>query len=200
MARRGVADLHGNTPDRAEVVLLLIDVVNAMDFPGAQLLLARAEPAARRLAALKARCRRRGIPSVYVNDNFGRWRSHFEGLVTHAMGSPGRKVVQHLLPEPDDYFVLKPKNSGFFETTLHLLLTHIQARHLILAGFTADNCVMFTAHDAYLRNYRLWIPSDCTASLRPESARYALRHAQRVLGADIRPSSHRRLVFARRAD
>ncbi len=190
--------LSGNAPDRADAVLLLVDVINALDFPGASLFLPAATRTARRMAALKARCMARGIPTIYVNDNFGRWRSHFEAIVSNAMASHAQAAVRQVLPGPDDYFVLKPKNSGFYETTLHLLLGHIGARQLILAGFMADNCVTFTAHDAYLRGYGLWIPSDCTASMRPESTRAALHQAQRVLGADVRASTKRRLPSARR--
>lgn len=194
------ASLHGNAPDKSGVVLLLVDVINALAFPGAELFLPEAERTARRLATLKARCVQRGIPAVYVNDNFGRWRSNFGAITENAMASHAQRVVRHVLPGPEDYFVLKPKNSGFYETTLHLLLQHIGARQLILTGFMADNCISFTADDAYLRGYELWIPSDCTASMRKESTKAALLHAGRVLGADVRGSKRRLPVRRPRAE
>lgn len=147
-------------------------------------------PGAKRIAALKQRCRRAGIPAVYVNDNFGKWRSDFKKLVSHCLNdrTRGRQVVELLKPERDDYFVLKPKHSGFFSTTLDLLLEHLGAQTLILTGFTGDICILFTANDAFMRDYRLVIPSDCVVSERETGNRRALKFMQRILEADIRPS------------
>ena len=158
-------DLHGNAPDEAPIVLLLIDVINDLEFDGGEALLAAALPMAERLAALKRRARAAGIPAIYVNDNFGRWRSDFRTLLNHCRrdGVRGRPVVERLLPESDDYFVLKPKHSGFFSTTLDTLLEYLRASTLILTGLTADNCVLFTASDAYLRDFQLVVPPDCVA-------------------------------------
>jgi nicotinamidase-related amidase len=184
-------DLHGNAPDQAPVVLLLIDVINDLEFEGGETLLAHALPMAERLAALKRRLRAASIPAVYVNDNFGRWRSDFRTLLAHCQrdGVRGKPVVERLLPEDDDYFVLKPKHSGFFSTTLDLLLEYLHADTLILTGLTADNCVLFTASDAYLRDFQLVVPPDCVASMEPAYTRQALDHMRRVLKADLTPST-----------
>jgi nicotinamidase-related amidase len=180
-------DLHGNAPDEAPVVLLLIDVINDLEFEGGEALLAQALPMAERLAALKRRARAAGIPAVYVNDNFGRWRSDLRALLAHCRhdGVRGRALIEQLVPEPDDYFVLKPKHSGFFSTALELLLEHLRAHTLILTGLTADNCVLFTASDAYLRDYHLIVPEDCVAAIDPRHTRQALEHMRRVLKAEV---------------
>jgi nicotinamidase-related amidase len=184
------SDLHGNAPDNARVALLLIDVINDLEFEGGAELLQHALPAAKRIAALKRRCRRAGIPAVYVNDNFGKWRSDFKKLVSHCLNdnTRGQKVVELLKPERDDYFVLKPKHSGFFSTTLDLLLEHFGAQTLILTGFTGDICILFTANDAFMRDYRLIIPSDCVVSENEKENQRALKFMQRVLEADISAS------------
>src|SRR5689334_7207116 len=124
MARKSNRDLHGNAPDKASVALLLIDMINALDFADGKIILKQALPAARRIARLKKRCRRAGIPAIYVNDNFGRWRSDFKNLLKHCLSRkvPGRSLAQLLPPETEDYFVLKPKHSGFFASTLSTLL------------------------------------------------------------------------------
>lgn len=185
------SDLHGNAPDHSPVVLLLIDVINDLDFPGGEELLPFATEMAANLAAFKERCRDAGISCVYVNDNFGRWRSDFNVQVSRCSRpeARGREIVRQLLPDPEDYFVLKPKNSGFFSTTLELLLNYLQAKRLILTGLTGNNCVLFTAHDAYLRDYRLLIPSDCIASPSEADNQYALQQMRSVLKADVRDSS-----------
>ena len=190
-SRRGSPDLHGSAPDDARAVLLIIDMINAFDFKGAGRMLARARAAARAIRALKRRAKSAGIPAVYVNDNFGRWRSDFRTLLKHVMkrGSPGRTVAELLVPEEEDYFVLKPKHSGFQFSALDVLLDHLGARTLILSGVAGDFCVLFTAHDAYMRDYRLVVPCDCIASLEPSDDRYALAHMAKVTKADVRPST-----------
>jgi nicotinamidase-related amidase len=184
-------DLHGNVPDQAEVALLLIDVINDLEFPGSEPLIDQVMPIAQHIAALKRRARQAGIPVIYVNDNFGKWRSDFGKLITHCLedGVRGRPLVQLLLPDEQDYFVLKPKHSGFFSTTLDTLLAYLQTKTLMLAGVAGNICVLFTAHDAYMRDFHLIIPSDCIASNTPAENHYALQHMRDVLQADIRPSS-----------
>jgi nicotinamidase-related amidase len=101
----------------------------------------------------------------------------------------GRPLVERLTPEADDYFVLKPKHSGFFSTTLDTLLAYLRARTLILTGLTADNCVLFTASDAYLRDFDVIVPPDCVASIDPRHTRQALDHMHRVLKAELTDST-----------
>ena len=192
-------DLHGSAPDSSPVALLLIDVINDLEFEGGEKLLRHALPAARRIAAFKERCVDTGIPAIYVNDNFGKWRSDFKKLISHCLddNTRGREIVELLKPERDDYFVLKPKHSGFYSTTLDLLLKHLGAETLMLAGFTADICILFTANDAYMRDYHLVIPEDCLASQDEAENQRALKFMERVLKADIRPSTKIDLTVTR---
>ena len=184
-------DLHGNAPDKAEVALLLIDVINDLDFPGGEQLLRYVLPMARRLAALKERAKRSAIPVIYVNDNFGRWRSNFNTQVEHCLrdGVRGRPIVEILRPEEDDYFVLKPKHSGFFSTTLDILLNYLEVQKVVLTGVAGNICVLFTANDAYMRDFHLAVPCDCVASNTEEENSNALEQMKKFLKADIRPST-----------
>jgi nicotinamidase-related amidase len=183
-------DLHGMVPDAAPVALLLIDVINAMEFEGGDELARAALPAARRLAELRQRARALGIPVIYANDNFGRWRSDFREVVEHALDDvPGRPIAQLLRPDEDDYFVLKPKHSAFYATTLDVLLRYLGARHLVMGGFSGDVCVLFTAGDAYMRDLHVHVPSDCIASVHEEENRRALAYMRRVLEVRTAPST-----------
>lgn len=184
-------DLHGNAPDKCPVAILLIDLINDMEFREGEELLRYALPAAKCIAELKARAKRAGIPAIYVNDNFGRWRSNFAAQVEHCLndGVRGRPVVELLRPADDDYFVLKPKHSGFFSTSLDILLEYLGATTLIIAGIAANICVLFTANDAYMRDFSLLVPADCVASNTEEDNGHALNQMQKVLKADIRPST-----------
>jgi nicotinamidase-related amidase len=183
-------DPLGAAPEKSETVLLLVDVINAFDFPRGDRLLKFAEPAARKIAALKKKLRTRGIPSIYVNDNFGRWRSDFRQQVAHCISesSRGSTVARELIPEEDDFFVLKPKHSGFYSTSLDLLLRYLGARRLIITGFAADICVLFTANDAYMRDYEIAVPVDCVAAETADAKRRACAQMKRFLRADISTS------------
>ena len=184
-------DLHGNAPDNSTVALLLIDVINDLEFEGGELLAKQAVTAAKKIASLKQRAKLAGIPAIYVNDNFGKWRSDFKKLVAHVIedDTRGKEIAESLRPETDDYFVLKPKQSGFFATSLDILLKHLGAETLILAGLTGDICILFTASDAHLRDYHLVIPNDCVVSQSEKENARVLGYMQRVLDADISASS-----------
>jgi nicotinamidase-related amidase len=184
-------DLHGNAPDQSTVALLLIDVINDLEFDGGEDTLEHAVPMARATAELKKKAKAAGIPAVYVNDNYGRWQSNFDKTVEHVRdgGVRGRPLAEILAPEEDDYFVLKPKHSGFFSTTLDTLLDYLGARTLILTGIAADICVLFTANDAYMRDFLLVVPEDCVASRSPEATGRALDLMRTGLKADTTPST-----------
>jgi nicotinamidase-related amidase len=183
--------LHGNAPDKANVAILLIDVINDLEFPEGEKLLEHAVPMAQAIAALKQRAKEARVPVVYVNDNFGRWQSNFNSQVKHCLhdGVRGKPVVELLRPGDDDYFVLKPKHSGFFSTALDVLLRYLEVKTLVLTGIAANICVFFTANDAYMRDFHLVVPQDCVASNTQEENRLALSQMEKVLKADIRPSS-----------
>ena len=146
--------------------LLLIDVINDLAFEGSAALVSQAEPMASRLATLKRRASAAGVPTIYINDNFGQWRSDFRKTVAlcTSRSSPGRRVSLRLKPTVRDYFVLKPKHSGFFDTTLDTLLETLRIRRVILTGIAGNICVLFTANDAYMRELKIFAPADCIVS------------------------------------
>jgi isochorismate hydrolase len=148
-----IYDMLNDEPARSPVALLVIDVVNDFDFPEAKQLLEFAVPMAHKVAELKERVQDAGIPVIYVNDNFGRWQVDFESQVEQCRQGPGKMIVELLRPDARDYFVLKPKHSGFYSTSLDVLLEFLGTKTLILTGIAADICVLFTANDAYMRGY-----------------------------------------------
>ncbi len=183
-------DLHGSAPDKCETALLLIDVINDLDFPEADQMLGDARVMARNIRRLKQRARKAGVPVIYVNDNFGKWQSDWRRTVEHCSSGKvrGRELVRLLKPAKDDYFVLKPKHSGFFSTTLETLLRYLESKTLILTGIAGNFCVLFTANDAYMRDYELLIPEDCCVSNTPRENEEALALMRKFLKADTRPS------------
>jgi nicotinamidase-related amidase len=184
-------DLHGAAPDKSAVALLLIDWINDLEFDSGAKLLPHALKAAKATAALRKRAKEAGVPVIYCNDNFGRWRSDFRATLEHVLkdGVRGQPVAELLAPDEHDYFVLKPKHSGFHSTTLEVLLAHLDARTLILTGIAGNFCVLFTAQDAYMRDFKLVAPRDCIASEDEADNRYALEHMAKTCKADTGPSS-----------
>ena len=192
------SDLHGSAPDKSDTALLIIDVINDLDFPEANQLMRYAPAMARKIAKLKERAKNAGMPVIYVNDNFGRWQSDFRKLVEHCRQGKARQIVDLLRPDEDDYFVLKPKHSGFFSSTLETLLRYLGARTLVLTGIAGNYCVLFTANDAYMRDYELIIPRDCTVSNTKRENDQALALMKNYLKADTRTSAKIRLRKTRR--
>lgn len=175
--------------------LLLIDVINHFEFPDGDRILRQAMPIAPRIARLKARAREAGIPTIYVNDNFGHWRSEASKLIEYCTreGAPGRKFVEQLRPDPEDYFVLKPMHSAFYQTPLELLLRKLGATTLILCGLATNSCVVCTAHDARMRNFRLVVPSDCTAARSKREHEQAIAHIASMADANTSRSGSLKL-------
>jgi nicotinamidase-related amidase len=140
-------------------------------------------PAAKKLAKLARRARNAGVPVIYVNDNFGKWRSDFRQQLGHVLddGVRGEPIAKLLRPDDEDYFVLKAKHSGFYHTQLDLLVNYLKVRTVVIAGFTTDICVLFTASDAYLRDLEIVVPPDCSAADSVEHHEAALQHMERVL-------------------
>ena len=184
-------DLHGMVPDKSPTALLLLDVINDLEFEGAEQLMPHALKMADNLAALIERARKAKIPVIYVNDNYGRWQSDFNKLIDRCLEEDvrGKPIVERLRPQEKDYFVLKPKHSGFFSTTLDVLLDYLGANRLIICGLAGNICVLFTANDAYMRDFEVYVPEDCVASNTEEINRAAIEQIRDVLKAHIEPSA-----------
>lgn len=178
--------IRGRRPGWA---LLLIDWINDFAFEGAESLIEAARPAAKAAARLKARAVEAGVPCIYVNDNFGRWRSSFQDMITHCKEhSCGADVFADLLPQERDYFILKPRHSAFFHTPLELLLDDLEVGTVVLTGLAGNICVLFTAHDAHMRDFRVVVAGDATASNSVAQNDFALQELVDVVRADVQPA------------
>jgi nicotinamidase-related amidase len=182
-----------------QTALLIIDLVSDFRFEDGKRIARAALPAARRVSRLRQRANRAGVPNLFVNDNFGRWKSDFRQLVERcaAPHCPGAPIVELLAPGGDDFFVLKPTHAGFFGTPLDRLLAKLGSKTVILTGISAHQCVLFTANEAYLRDFRLVVPRDCIASKTERQRQFAIDYFASVLHADVRASTGIR--FARGA-
>jgi nicotinamidase-related amidase len=181
---------------KAHTVLLLVDTINAFDFPGGAAFARKALRVARAIVKLRDRADRAGVPVIYVNDNLGRWRSDIDALIASCCRpeKPGAPIVSLLKPRKTDYVILKATLSGFYDTALDTMLRLGEVRTVILTGFAADNCVLFTAADAYMREYKVIVPRDCVGAKTSEARTHALRAMRELFGANTAPSSRIRLT------
>lgn len=170
-------------------VLLLVDFINPLNFPGSEPLAPRAVDAARCVADLKTRLTQEGVATIYANDNYGVWQSDFHSLVASCLGrnGPAGEIARLLYPQAGDLTILKPRHSAFFASPLELLLTEMQARDLVICGLATDMCVQLTAGDAFLREFGLWVPSDCSAAETQEGHDTAMAYMSAVLKCDVTP-------------
>ena len=182
-----------NTEDlpKSRSVLLLIDFINPLDFPGAEDLAEPAVEAAQATSALKTALRKAGVPAIYANDNYGGWQSDFQTLVERCAAGRGAsaEMARLLRPQSGDLTILKPRHSAFLGSPLDLLLTRMHAREIIITGLATDICVQLTAMDGFLREYQQKVPADCTAAESPEYKKQSLAYMERVLKCDVSPSA-----------
>ncbi len=174
---------------RGNTALVILDMITDMDFRGAEAMLRDTAAAADAILKLRGAADKARLPVIYVNDNYGEWHSERYRLVERAMAADGaREFVAKLAPRDGDYFVIKPQFSGFYATNLPVLLPKLGVDRLVLTGVAADICVMFTAADAHMRDYHLWIPEDAVAAETRERRRWALEIMRQSMGAEVRPT------------
>ena len=180
-----------NVRHKSRVALLLIDVINHFEFPEGEDILRRALAIAPPLVRLKERAREAGVPTIYVNDNFGQWRSDARKLLQYCLRpeAPGLHFVEQLQPDDDDYFILKPMHSAFYQTPLDLLLKELGASTIILSGLATNSCILCTAHDAYMRHLKVIVAGDCCAARSAREHKQALEHISAMADAKVVASS-----------
>ena len=180
-----------NVRRNSRIALLLVDVINHFEFPDGKEVLQRALAIAPPLARLKKRVREAGIPTIYVNDTFGQWRSDTRKLLQYCLRpeAPGLHFVEQLQPDDEDYFILKPMHSAFYQTPLEVLLQELGASSLILTGLATNSCILCTAHDANMRHLKVTVPGDCCAARSAREHRQALEHIAAMADAKVIMSS-----------
>jgi nicotinamidase-related amidase len=185
---------HAQVP-RSRRVLVLIDFINPLDFPGAEKLAGPALKAARATVRLRDKLDRDKVAVIYANDNYGVWQSDFHSLVSQCVGrdDTSGEIARLLAPRATDITLLKPRHSAFYGSPLELLLKDMGAEELVLCGVAADMCVQMTAADAFLRGgFKIWVPRDCIAAETPQALAQSIAYMQGILRCEVRSSTSRR--------
>jgi nicotinamidase-related amidase len=178
------------TDSNQKYALLVIDILNDFNFKHGKTLATHTQKIVEPLLKLTNYSREKDIPVIYINDHYGLWQANLDKIYNHCQNEVSNSIIKPLCPNEKDYFLIKPKHSAFFGTALHMLLHEIGVNTLIITGVAGNICVLFTANDAYMRNFNLIIPEDCVASVSNEDNLYALKMMKNVLSATIIHSSN----------
>ncbi|WP_108672525.1 isochorismatase family cysteine hydrolase [Peribacillus acanthi] len=173
---------------KSQYALLIIDMINDFNFTHGDLLLENTHHIMEPLLLLKRKAKENSVPIIYVNDHYNLWQANYEKIIEKCSNEKNSHIIEKIAPNHDDFFLIKPKHSGFYGTALNTLLYHLGAKKLILTGIAGNICVLFTANDAYMREFSLLCPTDCIASADQNDNEYALRMMAHVLKANTSKS------------
>jgi nicotinamidase-related amidase len=172
-------------PVNSKSALLIIDILNPFDFEHGGTLAKHTKKIVEPLKALRSACHQKKIPVIYINDHYNLWQADFKKIYEKCLNDMSQPVIEPLTPAQDDYFLIKPKHSAFYGTALNTLLHSLKVETLILSGIAGNICVLFTANDAYMREFNLVIPENCIASVSDDDNQYAVEMMKNVLKAEI---------------
>ncbi len=176
-------------PAAGGVGLLIVDMINRFAFDGGEDLLPKVGHLAEVILRLRGQADDAGVPVIYVNDNYGDWRASRDQIIEECQTGDAGEIVRRIAPRENDLFVVKPEVSGFYATSLPVLLPKLGVSRIVLTGVAADICILFTAADAHMRDYALWIPADAVASEDEQHTQWALDIMRKSMGAETRPTT-----------
>lgn len=175
---------------KSEQALLIIDMINDFQFHNGPILAKQADTISHNILSLKENMKKNGSPIIYINDHYKLWQANFEKIAAKCRNSLSENIIHRLYPNDDEYFLIKPKHSAFYGTALNTLLYSLNIKELVITGIAGNICVLFTANDAYMREYRITVPSNCIASNTEEDNDFALRMMKHILKASIMESKN----------
>jgi nicotinamidase-related amidase len=126
---------------------------------------------------------------VYVNDNHGDWSAGRRELVEHALRGRAPELVDPIAPPSDVGFVVKARHSIFYGTQMEYLLREQEVERVVLVGQVTEQCILYSALDAYVRHFTVAIPCDAVAAIHDDLADAALRMMERNMRADVAPAA-----------
>jgi nicotinamidase-related amidase len=173
--------------------LIVVDMLNTYEHPDAEPLTRNVERALPRMRELIDRAHDEGVPTIYVNDNFGTWTSDRDELVETALAGEYAHLVEPLVPREDTLFVIKARHSIFYQTPLEYLLSQEDVDRVVLASQVTEQCILYSALDAYVRHIEVGVPRDAVAHIHEDLAKAALRMMEVNMDAAVSGAAECRL-------
>ncbi|WP_197380112.1 cysteine hydrolase family protein [Mycolicibacterium mengxianglii] len=170
----------------SDTAVLVIDMLNAYRHPDAENLIPNVEPIVDPLATLISEARRRDdVDLIYVNDNYGDFTADHSDIVNTALHGERPDLVKPIVPADDSKMLMKVRHSAFYATPLGYLLTQLGTSTVILAGQVTEQCILYSALDAYVRHFDVVIPKDCVAHIDANLGKASLELMERNMRARI---------------
>ena len=171
--------------NEGKTALVVVDMLNSYEHDDAEQLTKSVETIVDPLSDLIARANDDDVEIIYVNDNYGDWNSSQEELSRRALEGARRDLVEPLLPPDDADFVIKARHTIFYMTPLEYLLGQKEIDRLVLTGQVTEQCILYSALDAYVRHFDVVVPRDGVAHIHENLAEAAFEMMQRNMGAEI---------------
>jgi nicotinamidase-related amidase len=165
--------------------LIVVDMLNSYQHDDAEPLTKSVETTLDPMSKLIARAQDERVEIIYVNDNYGDWNSSSEELAQSALDGARPDLVEPILPPEGVDFVIKARHTIFYMTPLEYLLGQNEIDHLVLVGQVTEQCILYSALDAYVRHFRVSVPRDGVACIHENLADAALAMMERNMDAEI---------------
>jgi nicotinamidase-related amidase len=165
--------------------LIVIDMLNTYEHPDSEPLMDSVRERLPAIRELIERAREAGTPTIYVNDNHGDWSAGRPEVSERALAGEAPDLVEPILPDPELPFVVKARHSIFYETQLEYLLRQEEIERIVLTGQVTEQCILYSALDAYVRHFEVVVAEDAVAHIHPDLAEAAVRMMERNMRAEI---------------
>jgi nicotinamidase-related amidase len=169
-----------------ENALIVVDMLNSYEHEDAEPLAESARAAVPRIAELIERAvGAEDTMLLYVNDNFEHWEHQRDERVRAALEGRHPELIEPIVPPADVPFVMKGRHSIFYQTSVDHLLQVEGVKRLILTGQVTEQCIQYSALDAYMRGYEVHVPRDAVAHINAEWAEAALGMMEKNMHAKL---------------
>jgi nicotinamidase-related amidase len=165
--------------------LIVVDMLNRYEHDDAGPLRESVRAVIEPMSQVIAEAKEAGDCVVYVNDNHGDWAAGREALTEWALGGADPALVEPIAPEDDVPLLVKARHSIFYATQLEYLLHERGVEHVVLVGQVTEQCILYSALDAYMRHFRVTVPRDAVAHIHADLADAALRMMEINMRAEI---------------
>jgi nicotinamidase-related amidase len=166
--------------------VLVVDMLNSYRHKDAEKLVPSVAEVVEPIAGLINRTKKRDdVDLIYVNDNYGDFTASRDDLVRQALEGERPDLVKPIVPDDDIRFLQKVRHSAFYATSLEYLLTQLGTKRVILTGQVTEQCILYTALDAYVRHFEMIVPHDGVAHIDADLGKAALRMMAENMRAEI---------------
>lgn len=170
----------------SDTAVVVVDMLNTYRHEDAELLAPNAAAIIDPLVGLIDGARKRDdVDLIYVNDNYGDFTAQFSDIVAAALAGEHPDLVRPIAPADGCLLLTKVRHSVFYATALDYLLGRLGTRRVILAGQVTEQCILYSALDAYVRHFDVVIPSDAVAHIDAGLGEAALQMMGRNMSAQI---------------